>query len=225
MLLMIEITNFLSFFEDLMISQTLNNYIHEVELNFATISPAREKILDSIYEYIRSKRLGEEVKLTFICTHNSRRSHISQIWAQVAAFYYGIKNIQTYSGGTEATSFNPRAVKAMEKTGLKITISENSSNPVYLVEYSENASPITSFSKTYNDQFNPQSGYCAIMTCSDADEACPIVFDCEKRVALTYEDPKKYDDTPLEEEKYDERCFQIATEIFYLFSRLKANTL
>lgn len=208
-----------------MISRALNNYIHEVELNFGAITPAREEILNSIIEYISSKRSGEKVKLTFICTHNSRRSHISQLWAQVAAFYYGIENIHTYSGGTEATAFNPRAVKAMQKAGLNITIAGESVNPVYLVEYSENAAPITSFSKTYNDEFNPQSGYCAIMTCSDADEACPIVFGCEKRVALTYEDPKKYDDTPLEEEKYDERCFQIATEIFYLFSKLKVNTL
>ena len=54
------------------------------------------------------------------------------------------------------------------------------------------------------------------MTCSDADEACPVVLGMKKRVSLTYEDPKIADGTPDEELVYDKRCQQIAIEMFYM---------
>ena len=58
------------------------------------------------------------------------------------------------------------------------------------------------------------------MTCSDADENCPYIPKAEKRIPLRYDDPKSYDDTPIESEKYDERSLQIASEIFYVFSQI-----
>lgn len=194
----------------------------KLEQTFDQILGERKELLESFAKYIEEKIVKDEpVNLTFICTHNSRRSHISQIWAQTAAEYYGIKNIYCFSGGTEATAFNPRAVKAMKKAGFKIEKQDDSENPVYFVHYSDDKKPIKCFSKVYSDEFNPQKDFAAIMTCSDADENCPVVFGAEARFPIRYDDPKEFDDTDLEEEKYDERVEQIGREMLYAFSKIK----
>ncbi len=187
--------------------------------NFELIPYERKELLKEFASYITEKlKTGNEINLTFICTHNSRRSHMSQIWAQTAAEYYGIKNIFCYSGGTEATAFNPRAIVALEKTGFEITRKDDSDNPVYLVEYSVDKPALECFSKIYSDPFNPQNNFAAIMTCSDAETNCPVVFGAEKRFPIRYEDPKDYDGTKLESRKYYERLEQIGREMLYVFS-------
>lgn len=195
--------------------------IKQLKDTFNLISDERKELLNQFAEYI-SNRLGDrkKINLTFICTHNSRRSHISQIWAQTAAEYYNIPNVKCYSGGTEATAFNPRAVKAMEKAGFKIEKLDDTDNPVYLVYYSDEKEPIKCFSKVYSDEFNPQKDFAAIMTCSDADENCPVVFGAEARFLIRYEDPKEFDGTELEETKYDERVEQIGREMLLTFSKV-----
>lgn len=196
--------------------------IIQLKDTFELIPNERKELLIQFAEYISNKLKNEkEVNLTFICTHNSRRSHISQIWAQTAAEYYNIPNVKCYSGGTEATAFNPRAVNAMRKAGFKIDKKDDSENPIYLVYYSDNKEPIECFSKVYSDEYNPQKEFAAIMTCSDADENCPVVLGADERFPIRYEDPKKFDDTPLEMEKYRERSEQIAIEMLYAFSLIK----
>lgn len=73
-------------------------------------------------------------ELTFICTHNSRRSHMGQIWAQAAAWHFGLNDVRTFSGVTEATAFNPRAVRALRELGVAIDVSQEADNPVYTVQ-------------------------------------------------------------------------------------------
>lgn len=196
--------------------------INQLKISFDSIQDERKELLIQFAEYISNKlKNGEEIKLTFICTHNSRRSHMAQIWSQTAAEYYNIPNVKCYSGGTEATAFNPRAVKAMEKAGFKIEKQDENDNPVYLVYYSDDKEPVKCFSKVYSDEFNPQKDFAAIMTCSDADENCPVVFGAEARFPVRYEDPKNYDNTELEEEKYKERFEQIGSELLYAFNLVK----
>ena len=170
-------------------------------------------------KYVKNRLVSnKEVSLNFICTHNSRRSQFGQIWGQTAADYYGIENISTYSGGTEATAFNERAVSAIERAGFIVDKLDDGDNPHYEIWHNEEMSPITCFSKVYSDLNNPQKGYAAIMTCADADENCPIVLGSDERIKLTYEDPKAFDGSPEETAKYDERCEQIAREMFFAFS-------
>lgn len=196
--------------------------INTLKNSFNSIPGERKKLLNEFSEYITNKlRDGKEVNLVFICTHNSRRSHIGQIWAQTAAEYYGIPNIKCYSGGTEATAFNPRAVKSLQKAGFEIEKKDDSDNPVYLVNYSDEGEPVECFSKVYSDKYNPQKDFAAIMTCSDADANCPVVFGAEARFPIHYEDPKEFDGTDLEEEKYDERVEQIGREMLLLFEVVK----
>ena len=144
------------------------------------------------------------------------------IWAQTAAHYYGVPNVYCYSGGTEATACNIRTVKALRKAGFSISAQDSlTSNPHYLVKYSTSAREMEAFSKKYDAQTNPQQKFAAIMTCSQADQACPLVFGADVRIAIPYEDPKVSDGTPHEEDVYNERCKQIATEMFFVFHSLK----
>jgi arsenate reductase len=197
--------------------------VDQFEATFSAIPADRKKILSELTRFIKGKQAANEaINLIFICTHNSRRSHISQLWAQAAAACYGIKNVSCYSGGTEATAFNPRAVKAMSEVGFQITKPDDSVNPHYEVRYSDHHPLVIAFSKVYDDAFNPQKDFAAIMTCSHADENCPLVLGASARIALTYDDPKEFDGTPLEAAKYAERVNEIGKEIFFAFSQVNA---
>ena len=191
-------------------------------LNFESISEERKIVLQPLVDFIQGKASNQqEIRLNLICTHNSRRSHLSQVWAQTAAAHYNIKNVFCYSGGTEATAMFPMAAKTLTKQGFQIKTIAEGNNPVYAIKYAENEHPIIGFSKTFDDNFNPQSEFAAILTCSSADQGCPFIAGAEKRIPITFEDPKAFDNTPQQAEKYEERSVQIATEMFYVFSQIK----
>ncbi|WP_317041581.1 arsenate-mycothiol transferase ArsC [Cyclobacterium lianum] len=164
---------------------------------------------------------NKALRINFICTHNSRRSHLSQVWAQTLATKYGIPNVNCYSGGTEATALFPMAAKTLKNQGFEISTLSEGNNPVYSIKYGENTPPVIGFSKTYDDTFNPKSDFAAIMSCSQADAGCPFIAGAEKRIPITYDDPKAFDDTPHQAEKYLERSLQIATELSFVFSKIK----
>lgn len=200
--------------------------IEKLTKEFDSIPAERKEILQQLTQFVEKKvKAGQNVYLNFICTHNSRRSHLSQIWAQTAAHYYNAPNVFCYSGGTEATSFNPRAIKAMQEAGFSISMIKEGENPTYEVRYAEDAEPIIAFSKKYDDPFNPNENFAAIMTCSHADENCPLVLGASGRVALTYNDPKEFEGTPLEAAKYLERVHEIGREILFAFSQVNLNTI
>lgn len=185
-----------------------------------SISEDRKQVLEALIQYIQGKvDQGQEVNLNFICTHNSRRSQFSQVWAKTAADLYGI-SANCYSGGVEVTAFNDRAVNSLKRSGFRIYSNENGSNPIYSLFYSEDSEPIIAFSKTYDDPANTASKFAAVMTCEHADENCPFIPGTEQRIPVRYEDPKAFDDTELESEKYDERSLQIASEMLYVFSKV-----
>lgn len=193
-----------------------------VSLHPENISAERRIILQPLIDFIQIKVSNqEEVRLNFICTHNSRRSHLSQVWAQTAASYFNLSNVFCYSGGTEATALFPVAAQTLANTGFKVNTLSEGKNPVYSIKYTDNEHPIIGFSKTYDDAFNPQAEFAAILTCSSADNGCPFIAGAEKRIPITFEDPKAFDDTPQQAEKYQERSMQIATELFYVFSQIK----
>ena len=157
----------------------------------------------------------------YVCTHNSRRSHFGQIWGAVAAAYYSIENVITYSGGTEATAFNINAINALKGIGFVVQAKDETTNPVYEVSFGDELKPSICFSKVYNDEFNPSSNFAAIMTCGDAEENCPFIPGVELRIGTTYDDPKEFDGTELQDQKYKERSLQIALETLYVFSLIK----
>jgi len=203
--------------------EKIERLCEEFEKEFNLIPEERKVILLSLSDYISKKIAANQIpKLIVICTHNSRRSHIGQIWLAVGADYFQLPQIQTFSGGTEATAFNIRAVKAFQKIGFEIcTEDENISNPLYNISWKAGMEPYQVFSKKYEDRPNPQEDFAAIMVCSQADEGCPIVSGCDFRLSLPYDDPKEFDETDLEEAKYDERIREIGREILFSLSRIR----
>ncbi len=196
------------------IEESIRTFIKD----FDEIPVARRSILGEIAAFISKQKSAQ---LVFICTHNSRRSHIAQIWAAAAAAYFDINNVKVYSGGTEATAFNPRAVSALRDLGFRIDATSNGSNPHYSVRFSDDHSPFEVYSKKYDVSENPSSGFAAVMVCSHADENCPIVNGAAVRISLPFDDPKDFDGTDLESIKYHERSLEIGREIFYAFSQIK----
>jgi len=203
-----------------MLFTEIKNTIDSFDYN--QISDERKAILQLLVDYIQNKVNNKEsIRLNLICTHNSRRSHLSQVWAQTAAAYYDIKNVSCYSGGTEATALFHMAAETLQNSGFKVKTISEGKNPVYSIKFASNEHPVIGFSKTYDDDFNPESEFAAIITCSQADGGCPVIAGAEKRIPITYEDPKVSDGTPEQKDVYLERSHQIGTEMFYVFSQIK----
>lgn len=203
--------------------EKLNNTSASLIRDAEVILEDRKALLDELSIYIAGKLISQkEVSLVFICTHNSRRSHMAQIWAQAAAYFYGIKNVKTFSGGTQKTSFNIYAVEALKKAGFKIKKQSEGANPKYRVKYSRNEKPLICFSKKYNHKKNPQENFVAVMTCSDADSSCPVISGAEYRTTIKYNDPKIFDNTDKVAAAYEERSAQIGMEMLYVFGRVNS---
>lgn len=196
----------------------------DLEKEFALIPSERKRQLYRLSEYFTRKFQDKATpKAIVICTHNSRRSHLGQIWLAVGAAYYGLPKIATFSGGTEATAFNHRAVAALQRIGFEIDSKEKvtPTNPIYEVNWLKEAHSYKAFSTKYDDSPNPTQDFAAIMVCTSADVGCPIIAGADFRIALPFEDPKAFDDTPLESAKYMERCRQIGREMLYVLSQVR----
>lgn len=208
---------------------TKTNLFQDIEklitkLDPQSISAERKAVLQPLSDFIQLKVSNlQEIRINFICTHNSRRSHLSQVWAQTLAHYFQIKNVVCYSGGTEETALFPMVAETLQNSGFEIKRLSEGTNPIFSIKYAENEHPIIGFSKKLEDTFNPKSKFAAVMTCDSANEACPFVPGAEARIPITFEDPKAFDNTPQQAEKYNERSLQIATELFYVFSQINSN--
>ncbi len=201
-----------------MIYPKLQTYIAQVLAEAEHIAEDRKPQLREMRRFIRQQLSAQKSpELIFICTHNSRRSHFGQIWAQTLAHYVGITSFKSYSGGTEATVFSTNAIDAIKQAGFRVIQLNESTNPLYRIRFSDSGNGITAFSKIFTHPANPQQDFCAVMTCTDADENCPFVAGALLRISTPYDDPKAYDNTPLKEEMYAARCRQIATELAWVF--------
>ena len=191
------------------------------KLPIQVVSAERKTVFQPLIDYVQFKIANQQdVRLNFICTHNSRRSHLSQIWAQTMAFHFGIRNVFCYSGGTEATAMFPKVAETLANQGFVIQQLSEEKNPVYAVKYDVNEAAVICFSKTFDDSFNPNSQFAALLTCSSADEGCPFIAGAEKRLPIRYDDPKVFDGTDLMNAKYAERSLEIASEMYFVFSQI-----
>jgi arsenate reductase (thioredoxin) len=205
----------------------LQEYADEVSKEFNLIEKDRKQALDFMADYIYEDWIKDKkTNVLFICTHNSRRSHMASLWFQAAAYYKGLTNIQTYSGGTEATALNRRAAAALSRAGFSYSISDSSTmNMVYSFRFGERYPAKHLFSKVFSHESIPQKDFIAIMVCSDADKSCPIVPGADQRFSLPYNDPRYSDNTASETAEYDKACRLIAREMFYLVNKVKQKTV
>ncbi len=201
----------------------LSQYCSSLEEEFNSIPKTRQGDLLKLSHYLKQKWSQHIApKIIVICTHNSRRSHLGQLWLATGAAYYGLGKIETYSGGTEATAFNPRAVAAAQRAGFQIsTNDETVSNPQYQITWQDDMTPYVAFSTRFDTPPNPTENFGAIMVCTSADEACPYVPGADFRIALPFNDPKAYDGTDLESAKYDEACRLIGREMLFVLANAK----
>lgn len=198
--------------------KTLHQFIEDVSM--ITISDDRKADFSPLINFILKKRKENlPIQLNFICTHNSRRSQLSQLWANVMAAYHNIK-ITTYSGGVEITACNERVINALTTQGFHIHKSSTGDNPLYLIGWGEDSFG-EYFSKRFDHVKNPEENFAAIMTCAHADENCPFISGAEQRIALRYEDPKRFDGTENEVSAYLDKSMEIAAEMYHIFSVIK----
>lgn len=191
-------------------------------LNELKLDEKRKDLLHKIATYITNElKKCKTINLNFICTHNSRRSQLAQVWACYAAHFLKLNNIDSYSGGIAVTAFYRNTVKTLQEVGFNFQILEFShQNPEYLISYENCTKPIIGFSKLYDDDHNKKP-FIAITTCSKANEICLFIPDSIHRFHLLFEDPKNYDGTLYQAEKYKETNKQIAGEIHYIFNKVK----
>lgn len=193
----------------------------KLETERDSISAERKQILEKIASAIDSQIENTgKAQLIYICTHNSRRSHFGQIWANVAAEFYGMSSvIEAFSGGTEVTALHPNSVTALKTMGFEVRTTTTEANPRYNVKFGKQRST-TCFSKVFDNPENPDQDFLAIMTCSHADENCPFIPGALSRFASPYEDPKLFDTTQLQDKKYLERAMEIGREVSFMVSQL-----
>lgn len=197
---------------------------HIEQFSAESIPADRKALLQPLIAFIQAKRDNSElVRLNFICTHNSRRSHFAQVWAQALAHYFELDAVFCYSGGTVATEVFPKTIETLLNQGFDVQKLAESGNPIYVLKYDEDALPITCFSKVYDDYFNPKSNFAAVLTCDSAAEACPIVRGASARFSVQYDDPKAFDGHPAQESKYAECSLAIGQEMWFVFSKIKTN--
>lgn len=191
----------------------LRAYIERRAGEAGRVPASRREGLRALAQYVRAALAHDgTAELIFVCSHNSRRSQMGQVWARAAAAWHGVNGVRAYSGGTEVTAFNPRAVDALERAGFGVERGPGE-NPRVRVRCGEADPGVECFSKLVDEAPNPDAGFVAVMTCASAEAACPIVPGARARVSLRYEDPKAADGTAREAEAYNERCAQIAREM------------
>jgi protein-tyrosine-phosphatase len=163
--------------------------------------PTRElgRVLEAFQGQLAEKK---KLDVLFVCTHNSRRSHMTQLLASAAARHFGLATVHTFSGGTEVTKVSPKAIAALQRVGF------------------DEIDPAVTFSKKIDHPINPKTDFVAVMVCSDADAACPVVSGATRRVSLPYVDPKLADGTPDEHDRYDEAVEQMGRDLVWVFGRL-----
>lgn len=185
------------------------------------IPAERLKILHSLSSHIRKRLQGRDpVRINFICTHNSRRSQIAQVWAHTAAAAFQVPRIETGSGGTETTAFHPFALRAMRTLGFRTTETdapENAGNPRYTLTIGTGTPSLVCWSKRLEDTFPSDARFLAVMTCSDADRTCPVVPGAMARIPLTFADPKRSDGSGREQQEYLKTAVNIGRELLQVF--------
>lgn len=176
------------------------------------------KIADTIREaYLSNNR---QVSINFICTHNSRRSQLGQVWTFFASHYFGL-NISSFSGGTEVTAFHRNTVRTLKDVGFTFNVEEFShQNPVYQVSFEGTDDFVLGFSKTFDHSIN-KAPFIAITTCDSADENCPYIAEAMHRFHLPYIDPKGSDGTPDQDTAYLKTNEMVAAEMYFIFEQVK----
>ena len=196
---------------------------------FSEINQYLDSLLPSIDGEERQAKwqaLGNSLKkselkgaVNFICTHNARRSVLSQSLATVLAYRSGLKDLVFWSGGAEETNAHPNSIATLQRIGFRLLSQGEGANPVYELAYADDAAPLRIFSKKFDDESSP-APYHAVLVCSKGDAACPFIPGVASRTLIPFEDPGTFDGTPEEEQAYNTCAAQIGGEMRFFFEKI-----
>jgi len=200
----------------------INEFFEESHKKHILNETRKELLLKVASKIIETYQSNGSVTMNYICTHNSRRSQIGQVWTFFASQYFNL-DIKPFSGGTEITAFHRNTVNTLKEVGFTFHVKEFShENPVYQVSFEGTENYILGFSKKYDHPLNT-TPYFAITTCDSADENCPFIPEAIDRFHLPYKDPKYADNTSEQGKAYLYTNEIIASEVFFIFNHVKSN--
>lgn len=180
------------------------------------LSAERQELWQKAAHAVQEKKAKA---MNFICTHNARRSVISQSLAAALAYHYGIDDMVFYSGGAESTYIHPNSIALLQRIGFKLKEVEAGANPVHTARFASDAETLRLFSKTFDD-VSSHEPYVAILVCSKGDAACPFIPDAKARILIPFDDPGAYDGTADAAEAYFATAKLILNELHYFFQLL-----
>jgi len=184
---------------------SLDKYIDN--LDNVILEDYQEKRVKKISQELKSS-INTYKKIVFICTHNSRRSQLCEVWGSILSKRFNL-DLFFYSAGTKKTEVYTEVIKSLQRAGLEIDME----GKIKLMH-----NQIELHSKTLDEI--KEDEFIAMMTCSDAEKNCPVDQRSKKNIILFYDDPKKYDRTIHESNEYDKTCRLIASELNAIFKTL-----
>ena len=189
----------------------------------APFSPRRRDRLDALAAHLRERyQVGMTLRVTVICTHNSRRSHLAQVWLAHWLATYRIP-AEIHSAGTEVTAVYPAIVSTLREADFDIRPADSSEtdNPRYLLRLAADGEPLSLYSKRLDDPALPAFDFTALLVCDGAAEACPVVAGAEARFVLPFRDPKWSDGTTEMAAAYRTASEEINESMKYLANRIQ----
>lgn len=186
------------------------------------IDPLRRARLDELAGFLLANR-DRPASLVFVCTHNSRRSQMSQAIASALAVASGMGQLQPGSAGTERTRCHPNALAALRRAGFGVgEPTGDADNPRHPLQLGNGIAGPWLYSKRLDEALDGPAPRAAVMTCSSADAGCPVVPGVELRLSLPYDDPKAADESAGADAAYDHCAGMIAAELGVAFPQSSA---
>ncbi len=177
-----------------------------LEINNYKPEKNKKNHLDEIVSEINAG-LAKTDNIVFLCTHNSRRSQLCQIWGSILSKIYKI-DLNFHSAGSEKTEVHKNIFYCLSNAGVKV-----GDNKIHFEDLTINLR-----SKRLGEI--KAKKFIAIMTCSDAEKSCPTDPRSIKNIKIIYEDPKIFDNSEREKEEYYKTSKSIAEDLNYIIKKL-----
>jgi protein-tyrosine-phosphatase len=165
---------------------------------------------------VRNLEARGQLTLVFGCTHNSRRSILSEVWAHVALA--GVHpRLRALSAGSDPQGVAPGTLGALARAGFTISADEQRGWVATAGDLR-----LALRSKRFADLELSDVGFGLVVNCSVLDESCPTVPGSFFRTPLIFDDPRAADGTLSADAAYDRCCAEIARTQFALADEVRA---